>query len=84
MDPYVPMAMDTLQDISTMNNLINERPQVTPKPSNGTYQSFSGNQTKIVHEKRHGDPSSCIQSKDRYPIPGFFEYRSKPRNYDLL
>jgi hypothetical protein len=34
-------------------------------------------------EKRISDPSSCVPKGQCYPIPSFFEYRVKPKEYDL-
>ena len=35
-------------------------------------------------EKRIADPSSVTPKGRCYPIPAFFEYRAKPKEYDLL
>ena len=35
-----------------------------------------------VADRRSTDPSSATRI-DRYPIPSFFEYRMKPREYEL-
>lgn len=37
-----------------------------------------------VVERKTFDPSSCLPKGERYPIPSFFEYRIKPREYDPL
>jgi hypothetical protein len=42
---------------------------------------FIGRQPII--ERKISDPSSA-SPKERYPIPSFFEYRVKPREYDPL
>jgi hypothetical protein len=34
-----------------------------------------------IVERKFSDPSSSPKS-ERYPIPSFFEYRFKPREYD--
>ena len=35
-------------------------------------------------EKRITDPSSCLPRENHYPIPSFFEYRAKPKEFDSL
>jgi hypothetical protein len=35
-------------------------------------------------ERKTSDPSSTAPKGERYPIPSFFEYRIKPRDYDPL
>ena len=35
-------------------------------------------------ERKTSDPSSASPKGERYPIPSFFEYRIKPREYDPL
>lgn len=35
-------------------------------------------------ERKTVDPSSSYPKGERYPIPSFFEYRMKPRDYDPL
>lgn len=35
-------------------------------------------------EKRVVDPSSSDHAATRYPIPSFFEYRIKPKEFDSL
>jgi hypothetical protein len=35
-------------------------------------------------ERKISDPSSASPKGERYPIPSFFEYRIKPREYDPL
>jgi len=35
-------------------------------------------------ERKISDPSSCNPKGERYPIPSFFEYRVKAREYDPL
>ena len=35
-------------------------------------------------ERKTSDPSSTAPKGERYPIPSFFEYRIKPREYDPL
>jgi hypothetical protein len=35
-------------------------------------------------ERKTADPSSTAPKGERYPIPSFFEYRIKPREYDPL
>ena len=37
----------------------------------------------LIQDKKNIDPSACVTS-ERYPIPSFFEYRMKPRDYDYL
>lgn len=37
-----------------------------------------------VLERKTADPSSCAPTRDRYPIPSFFEYRIKAKEYDPL
>ncbi|MGV3530526.1 MAG: hypothetical protein ACO1OO_16610 [Flavisolibacter sp.] len=37
-----------------------------------------------VIEKRIADPSSTAPKGERYPIPSFFEYRIRPREFDML
>ncbi|HVK97165.1 MAG TPA: hypothetical protein VM368_05075 [Flavisolibacter sp.] len=39
---------------------------------------------KVFVEKRTSDPSSSASNSNRYPIPGFFEYRIKAKEYDPL
>ena len=35
-------------------------------------------------ERKIADPSSAFPRGEHYPIPSFFEYRIKPREYDPL
>jgi len=35
-------------------------------------------------ERKLTDPSSASPKGEHYPIPSFFEYRIKPREYDPL
>ena len=35
-------------------------------------------------ERRNADPSSTYPKGERYPIPSFFEYRIKARDFDPL
>ena len=35
-------------------------------------------------ERKITDPSSAFPRGEHYPIPSFFEYRIKPREYDPL
>lgn len=37
-----------------------------------------------IVERKTSDPSSTAPKGERYPIPSFFEYRIKPREYDPL
>lgn len=37
-----------------------------------------------VVERKISDPSSTSPKGESYPIPSFFEYRIKPRDYDPL
>lgn len=37
-----------------------------------------------VIERKTFDPSSSYPKGETYPIPSFFEYRIKPREYDPL
>jgi hypothetical protein len=37
-----------------------------------------------IIERKLSDPSSSSPKGERYPIPSFFEYRIKPRDYDPL
>ena len=37
-----------------------------------------------IVERKTSDPSSSQPKGERYPIPSFFEYRIKPREYDTL
>jgi hypothetical protein len=37
-----------------------------------------------IVERKISDPSSASPKGERYPIPSFFEYRIKPRDYDPL
>ena len=37
-----------------------------------------------IVERKTSDPSSTSPKGERYPIPSFFEYRIKPREYDPL
>ncbi len=37
-----------------------------------------------IIERKISDPSSASPKGERYPIPSFFEYRIKPREYDPL
>ncbi|HEX8316413.1 MAG TPA: hypothetical protein VF609_15525 [Flavisolibacter sp.] len=41
-------------------------------------------QKQPVSERRISDPSSGLPKDKRYPIPSFFEYRAKPKEYDSL
>jgi hypothetical protein len=37
-----------------------------------------------IVERKMSDPSSTLPRGERYPIPSFFEYRIKAREYDPL
>jgi hypothetical protein len=37
-----------------------------------------------IIERKISDPSSASPKGGRYPIPGFFEYRIKPKEFDTL
>ena len=37
-----------------------------------------------VIERKISDPSSVLPNGESYPIPSFFEYRIKPRDFDIL
>jgi len=37
-----------------------------------------------IVERKTSDPSSASPKGERYPIPSFFEYRIKPREFDPL
>jgi hypothetical protein len=37
-----------------------------------------------IVERKNADPSSGSPKGERYPIPSFFEYRIKPRDFDPL
>jgi len=37
-----------------------------------------------IIERKISDPSSSSPKGERYPIPSFFEYRIKPRDYDTM
>jgi hypothetical protein len=37
-----------------------------------------------IAERKTSDPSSAFPKGERYPIPSFFEYRIKPREFDPL
>jgi len=37
-----------------------------------------------IVERKSSDPSSAAPKGERYPIPSFFEYRIKPREFDPL
>jgi hypothetical protein len=41
-------------------------------------------QKQPMLEKRISDPSSSLSHEKRYPIPSFFEYRAKPKEFDSL
>lgn len=41
-------------------------------------------QKQTVMERRISDPSSGLPNDKRYPIPSFFEYRAKPKEFDSL
>lgn len=43
---------------------------------------FNGRQP--IMERKIADPSSGAPRGERYPIPSFFEYRIKAREYDPL
>jgi hypothetical protein len=43
---------------------------------------FTGRQSVV--ERKISDPSSSSPKGERYPIPSFFEYRFKPREFDPL
>ena len=43
---------------------------------------LNGRQPMI--EKKLTDPSSASPKGEHYPIPSFFEYRIKPRDFDPL
>jgi len=43
---------------------------------------LSGRQPLV--ERKLTDPSSASPKGEHYPIPSFFEYRIKPREYDPL
>jgi hypothetical protein len=40
--------------------------------------------TQTIIERKLSDPSSSSPKGERYPIPSFFEYRIKQREYDPL
>ena len=42
------------------------------------------NQKQPAFEKRIADPSSTLPNGKSYPIPSFFEYRVKPKEFDSL
>jgi len=42
------------------------------------------NSKQPFSERKISDPSSCNPKGERYPIPAFFEYRIKAREYDPL
>ena len=46
--------------------------------------SLPTEQKQPFTEKRIADPSSSTPTEKRYPIPSFFEYRAKPKEYDSL
>ena len=48
--------------------------------TNGPTAPVVGRHNQVV---RKTDPSSVART-DRYPIPSFFDYRTKPREYDLF
>ncbi|GAA4730978.1 hypothetical protein [Flavisolibacter ginsenosidimutans] len=64
---------------------------VNRQQSNQSFASLSvsrptqpGTQKQPVTEKRIADPSSCVPHGQCYPIPSFFEYRAKPKEFDTF
>jgi hypothetical protein len=54
-----------------------------PKLTSSGKPSMPVTRQPIV-ERKTSDPSSASPKGERYPIPSFFEYRIKPREYDPL
>ena len=65
--------MNLVTGASTINPAMS-----TSKPTN----PLIGRQSII--ERKISDPSSSSPKGERYPIPSFFEYRIKPREFDPL
>jgi len=63
-------------------NSVREMSQVLHVPAGKPSLHLSGKQP--VTERKINDPSSCFPKGERYPIPNFFEYRIKARDYDPL
>jgi hypothetical protein len=64
--------MNLLREYATTAQLMNGKPSV---PVMGKLP---------VTERKTSDPSSAYPKGERYPIPSFFEYRIKPREFDPL
>jgi hypothetical protein len=37
-----------------------------------------------IFERKKSDPSATTRRDNCYPIPGFFDYRMQPENYEIL
>jgi len=67
-----------MQKNDVTNGLTSLQTIKTGKPA----MPLSGRQPFI--ERKVSDPSSAYPKGERYPIPAFFEYRVKPRDFDPL
>ena len=63
--------LNLVQNLSTLNLMQSGRPTIP-----------SGKQPVV--EKKINDPSSTCPKGEGYPIPAFFEYRFKGRDFDPL
>jgi len=70
---HSPMQKMNVATGATMSQAIN-----TSKPT----IPLIGRQSIV--ERKISDPSSSSPKGERYPIPSFFEYRIKPREFDPL
>ena len=63
-------------------NSVRQMSQVLHVPAGKPSMQITSKQP--VAERKISDPSSCYPKGERYPIPNFFEYRIKARDYDPL
>jgi hypothetical protein len=65
-----------------MNVAVNSATQTSAAGAGKPTMPMTGRQPIV--ERKISDPSSSSPKGERYPIPSFFEYRMKPRDYDPL
>ena len=70
--------------MSKLSYLNNHQANQTSMMLAGNKPTLPTEQKQPQSEKRVSDPSSCLPRETRYPIPSFFEYRAKPREFDSL
>ncbi|HEX6334208.1 MAG TPA: hypothetical protein VFZ78_08265 [Flavisolibacter sp.] len=67
-----------MQKITIKNNLPAGAILKTGRPA------IPASSRQPVSERKTMDPSSAFTKGQGYPIPAFFEYRIKPRDFDPL